>query len=100
MARFVSNLSRRIVVNDYLWNSCIHAFVGPFTRARSHRNARAHVATHHAFDLDRAVRGRRRRLARDEGGVARRHAIIRGVDVASRERRGARVDVDVDVDYG
>ena len=43
---------------------------------------------------------RRRRLARDEGGVARRHAIIRGVDVASRERRGARVDVDVDVDYG
>ena len=87
-------------MNVHLWNSCIHAFVGPFTRARSHRNARAHVATHHAFDLDRAVRVRRRRLARDEGGVARRHAIIRGVDVASRERRGARVDVDVDVDYG
>ena len=59
-----------------------------------------HVATHHAFDLDSAVRVRRRCLARDEGGVARRHAIIRGVDVASRERRRARVDVDVDVDYG
>ena len=54
MARFVSNLSRRIS-ND--WNPYPRVR-RPFTRARSHRNARVHVATHHAFDVDRAVRVR------------------------------------------